>query len=96
MTPVATANGYRTTSASANLKSKLDNLHISTEAMVKSILFDGLRATGVELVDGRKGGPYQFKLAEIDVLTCAQSSQRKKLFSQRAPLTLPKFSCSQG
>jgi choline dehydrogenase-like flavoprotein len=55
MTPVATANGYRTTSASANLKNRPENFRIWTEAMVKRVIFDGLRATGVELVDGRKG-----------------------------------------
>ena len=55
MAPVASANGYRTTSASANLKDKPENLLIWTEATVKRIAFDGLRAIGVELVDGRKG-----------------------------------------
>jgi choline dehydrogenase-like flavoprotein len=49
MSPVAAAHGYRTTSASANLKNQSDNLHILTEATVKRIIFDGLKATGVEL-----------------------------------------------
>ena len=56
MTPVATAKGYRTTSTSANLKNRPENLHIWTDATGKRVIFDRQQATGVVLVDRRQCG----------------------------------------
>lgn len=53
--PTVSANGYRTTSASAHLLVKQDNLQVWTEGTVKRVILEGTRAVGVELVDGRKG-----------------------------------------
>lgn len=53
--PTAVANGFRTTSASANLKDIPDNLHIWTEATVNRVILEGTHAVAVEMVDGRKG-----------------------------------------
>src|ERR1700712_3329046 len=53
--PVFEAHGYRTTSASANLKDTPKNLIIWTDATVGKIIFEGVRAIGVETTNGRKG-----------------------------------------
>jgi len=53
--PTAVANGYRTTSSSANLKGTLINIHIWTDATVKRVIMEGTQAIGAELVAGRKG-----------------------------------------
>jgi hypothetical protein len=53
--PTAVANGYRTTSASANLKDTPDNLHIWTDTTVSRLIVEGIHVVGVETVDGRKG-----------------------------------------
>lgn len=58
MSPIAAVNGYWTTRASANLKEKLDNLEVWTDATVKCVIVKGRRAAKVELVDGRKGRCY--------------------------------------
>jgi hypothetical protein len=55
MMPTAVANGYRTTSASANLKDTPRNLHIWTEASVKRLILEGTHVVGVETIDERKG-----------------------------------------
>ena len=55
MVPSFAAGGLRTTSASANLRDKPDNLHIWTEATVGKIIFADAHAVGVETIDGRKG-----------------------------------------
>ncbi|KAH7313220.1 glucose-methanol-choline oxidoreductase [Rhexocercosporidium sp. MPI-PUGE-AT-0058] len=54
MAPVSVSNGYRTTSASANLAVERNNLQVWTNAIAKRIILEGTRAIGVELVDGRK------------------------------------------
>jgi hypothetical protein len=53
--PTFAADGYRTTSASANLKERPDSLLIWTDTIVGKIIFQGVDAIGVETVDGRKG-----------------------------------------
>jgi GMC oxidoreductase len=53
--PTTVANGYRTTSASANLKDIPNNLQIWTEATVKRVIVEDTRVVGVEMIDGRKG-----------------------------------------
>lgn len=55
MSPVSSQNGSRTTSASATLSTSPENLKVWTDAPVKKVLFEGTRAVGVELLDGRKG-----------------------------------------
>jgi choline dehydrogenase-like flavoprotein len=55
ISPVSAGNGHRCTSASANLKTKQENLEIWTDATVRKVIFDGLQAKGIELLDGRKG-----------------------------------------
>ncbi|KAL2061846.1 hypothetical protein VTL71DRAFT_7224 [Oculimacula yallundae] len=54
MAPVSAKNGYRTTSASANLTTQRSNLQVWTNATAKRVIFEGTHAVGVELVDGRK------------------------------------------
>jgi hypothetical protein len=55
MGPNFAAGRYRTTSASANLKERPDNLLIWTDTTVGKIIFQGVDAIGVATLDGRKG-----------------------------------------
>ncbi|KAK9482111.1 GMC oxidoreductase [Lipomyces starkeyi] len=52
--PSSFAKGYRTTSLSANLSTIPENLTIWTESKAIRVLFDGKRAIGVQLQDGRQ------------------------------------------
>jgi hypothetical protein len=55
MIPSFAAGGLRTTSASANLRDKPNNLHIWTEATARKIISVDAHAVGVKTTDGRKG-----------------------------------------
>lgn len=91
--PVAAANEYRTTSATATLKSKPDNLTVWTSAPMKRVIFDGTNAKGVELIDGRKGLYLPIPIP-TDTANAPQPTQPKKQSSQPAPLTRLTFLCS--
>ncbi|KAF8859468.1 glucose-methanol-choline oxidoreductase [Acephala macrosclerotiorum] len=53
MSPICAQDGLRTTSASAFLKTIPENLEIWTDTLVAKVLFEGKRAVGVQLLDGR-------------------------------------------
>ena len=68
MVPSFAAGGLRTTSASANLRDKPNNLHIWTEATVRKIISVDEHAVGVETTEGRKGNlilRLYFKITEL-------------------------------
>ncbi|KAE9365780.1 GMC oxidoreductase [Stipitochalara longipes BDJ] len=73
MGPIFEAHGYRTTSASANLKDVPDNFHTWTEATVSKIIFEGTRALGVQTLDGRKA------FANHEIILTAGSFNTPKL-----------------
>jgi choline dehydrogenase-like flavoprotein len=75
--PVAASNGYRTTSATANLQNKPDNLTIWTSSPVAKVIFLGTRATGVQLIDGRTGTS-SFLSFQNNATDFAQPTQTKK------------------
>ena len=74
--PISGSNGYRTTSASANLKDTLENLHIWTDTTAAKIIFEGTRAIGVETVDGVKG-TLHFSRGKVSALLKEHGSLRK-------------------
>lgn len=47
--------GKRITSATAHLPNAPENLVVLTESTVTRVIFDGKRAVGVELENGRRG-----------------------------------------
>ncbi len=47
--------GHRTTSESVTSALAVQNLHIWTDAKATKIIFEGKRAVGILLQDGRKG-----------------------------------------
>ena len=51
----STDNKFRTTSASAYLSEKPENLTVYTNSPVAKIKFDGKEAVGVQLRDGSEG-----------------------------------------
>ncbi len=55
MVPSFAVVALRTTSASANLRDKPNNLHIWTEGTARKIILIDARGVGVETIDGRKG-----------------------------------------
>ena len=73
--------GYRMSTARAFLKParQRPNLTVLTQAHAKKIVFEGLRAVGVEYVRGGQGGALHAVAARREVLVCAGTLNTPKL-----------------
>ena len=73
--------GYRMSTARAFLKParQRPNLTVLTQAHAKKIVFEGLRAVGVEYVRGGQGGALHAVAARREVLVCAGALNTPKL-----------------